>query len=214
MSRMASLFFGVDPDFRKTAIAVFRKSLHHDTNHKDLIDLRVVESSEFSIPNVAYGAHSAIYSHLISARTAETLEVTVEDPQIYLAKGPARHGDIMRLAQIAAAVASVASMFPDVRAIRMPTPQQWKGSVPKEIHQARILSRLGVPYDVVKGKTSGYCVPKVDGLGGAWAAPRAKGEWKHLVDAIGLALWGMAQAEDVFRLGIKTDTGNLISYRR
>jgi hypothetical protein len=73
-----------------------------------------------------------------------------------------------------------------------PTPQAWKGSVPKIIHQARILSKCGWKYEKVGTLDNGYCYP-VDvpiGLGDF-----KKTDWKHLVDAIGLALYAKEQYE-------------------
>lgn len=64
-------------------------------------------------------------------------------------------------------------------------PVKWKGSIPKDVHQARVLSKLGWGY-LKKGGKSPYAVPK--------NPPEQfehlkAGEWKHLVDAIGMAEW-------------------------
>lgn len=58
--------------------------------------------------------------------------------------------------------------------ILTPTPVKWKGSVPKAIHQKRILSK------VVIDSNSGF-----DAL--------TKTQQGHVIDAIGLALWGKEQ---------------------
>lgn len=60
----------------------------------------------------------------------------------------------------------------------IPLPVQWKGSVPKAIHQKRILRQANLTADL-KG------VPGTDGM-----TDTQKG---HVIDAIGLALWGERQ---------------------
>lgn len=69
----------------------------------------------------------------------------------------------------------------------LPLPSQWKGSVPKEIHQARVLRKVGIE----PKKGAGYCYPADPKVLKRWGFP--KGSWKHLSDAIGLALWGLEQ---------------------
>ncbi len=72
----------------------------------------------------------------------------------------------------------------------MPYPSQWKGSVPKQIHQGRILDRLGCDFERVgKDPSTGYCRPTSGTERWAGAEELNKGDWKHVVDAIGLALW-------------------------
>lgn len=69
-----------------------------------------------------------------------------------------------------------------------PRPREWKGSVPKHIHQARTCKHLGWAYEV-HGKDQGrYCQPSDPPklLGDDTLNP---GDWKHIMDAIGLALW-------------------------
>jgi len=67
-------------------------------------------------------------------------------------------------------------------------PQRWKGSVPKGIHQKRVLRRLGIEY-TMKGGKSPYPVPvdfkRYDKTGNVNA-----GDWKDIVDSVGLAAYG------------------------
>jgi hypothetical protein len=111
--------------------------------------------------------------------------------------------DIINLAEVAGA--ALAWSWPSNTILTRPSPQQWKGSVPKETHQGRIYKALGYR-SRVHGKGRGaYCVPILD-TGGAgsfitthvernfgntledtWTL--ADTPWADLGDAIGLALW-------------------------
>lgn len=59
-----------------------------------------------------------------------------------------------------------------------PVPVQWKGSVPKTIHQKRILGKVGLTADL-------------KGVRGA--EEMTKTQKGHCIDAIGLALWAAEQ---------------------
>lgn len=64
--------------------------------------------------------------------------------------------------------------------------QQWKGSQPKKINQARTCRKLGLDYKIMGGK-SPYCVP-TSRVPRCFQAVNA-GDWKHLLDSAGLAIW-------------------------
>lgn len=90
--------------------------------------------------------------------------------------------DILRLAQVAGAILGVlGETFLDVRLV---SPQVWKGQVPKEIHQARVCRKLGWAFDTHPD----YVVPARAHWDG-FSVSKAS-DWKHLMDAVGLALWG------------------------
>lgn len=92
--------------------------------------------------------------------------------------------DILRLAQVAgAALATVSHQQPGGAIVRLVSPQEWKGQVPKEIHQARVCKRLGWEFTT----KAGYCVPNEKHLEDFGVVNLS--DWKHLLDAIGLALW-------------------------
>ena len=75
--------------------------------------------------------------------------------------------------------------------------REWKGDIPKCVHQARVLKKRGMEYETRGSKGAGrdsrYTVPTsgFDNIrtGGKLGA----GDWKHAVDAIGLADWGLAK---------------------
>ncbi len=59
--------------------------------------------------------------------------------------------------------------------IYAPLPCEWKGSIPKEIHQERILKKAGLTFDS----------PEFRGI--------PSGSRSDVVDALGLAMWAMEQ---------------------
>ena len=66
-------------------------------------------------------------------------------------------------------------------------PSTWKGSVPKAIHQARILGKIPGTKFVQRKE---YCYPTEGPLMALGKdAGLRKGDWKHVVDAIGIAQW-------------------------
>jgi len=118
--------------------------------------------------------------------------IVVEGQTIYPGKTK-NPKDIMHLSCAAGVLVGLLSASFESPII-MPEPREWKGSGPKQIHQGRILSRLGVEYDRAGTRQSGYCYPT------HWPdhAPQGagtlnKGDWKHVVDAIGLAQYGLKE---------------------
>ena len=118
----------------------------------------------------------------------------VEGQQIY--KGKTKNPtSILMLGQVAGACLTLPAgetMFP--------LPKEWKGDVPKSVNQLRTLMYLGV-YSAFR---------KVGGKEPYWAlrphAPRLslfdrmptkmlQSDWKHTLDAVGLALWGARRAQ-------------------
>ncbi len=104
----------------------------------------------------------------------------VEGQQIYFGKTP-NPQNIVHLAQVAGACLA----WSDCEHTYLPSPSQWKGSVEKHIHQARICKKLGWDYEIRASGKNRYAVPT-----NAPFSLKAT-EWKHCMDAIGLAIWGL-----------------------
>ena len=93
--------------------------------------------------------------------------LVVEDPRIYPVS-KARHNDILKLARsVGAVVAKI-----DAPKTRLVTPATWKKSVPKHIHQRRILRALSERETAVLNDCK---------------CPRSLRH--NVVDAVGIGLW-------------------------
>lgn len=90
----------------------------------------------------------------------------------------ARPQDIARLTLISGA--ALGAILAD--RYLAPLPVQWKGSVPKKIHHARIARHLG--WELRDGVPADPAVR---------ALCERETDWKHALDAIGLALWAQGQ---------------------
>lgn len=89
--------------------------------------------------------------------------VVVEAQQYY--KGGPNAGDLLNLALVAGgAIAECVRWWPTTT-VMVPLPAEWKGQIPKAIHHARIMGRLGLSAE--------YSI--------------------HEFDAIGMALWARDQ---------------------
>jgi hypothetical protein len=69
----------------------------------------------------------------------------------------------------------------------LPKPAEWKGTVDKLVYQKWILQKAGVPFNtvVVLGGKKPYCSLLTSDIPGS--SDLNPGDWKHVVDAIGLA---------------------------
>lgn len=110
--------------------------------------------------------------------------VIVEYQEHYHGRGQTNPNNLMLLSMITGA--AVAIMGTTGAQIAVPYPKQWKGGVPKGIHQKRILDQLGWEYtDNGKKRPPKPVFPaKIPVIGDI-----DKGH-KEVVDAIGLAQWG------------------------
>jgi hypothetical protein len=116
----------------------------------------------------------------------------------------ARPQDIIHLAQVAGAAAGIAQAACPLafEGVRIPSPEVWKGSVPKGAMQGRLYTRLGVPFTFKGGDGDQYAVPDWGqdvgtfhrfAHGGKASRKINPGDWKHLGDALLLAVWGLEQ---------------------
>jgi hypothetical protein len=96
-------------------------------------------------------------------------------------RGEPRPNNIVDLCGFAGMCLTAASMVGAVHTFA-PIPSEWKGQVPKAVHQERIIRRIGLTSDLtyVNG-TTGAPLP------GAEKIPASMRT--HVIDAIGLACW-------------------------
>lgn len=100
-----------------------------------------------------------------------TSTLVVERPQVYdprLQKGD--QADIVATSVRAGVLLQRFRPWGRLDAERLPTPREWKGSVDKDVHNARVLAKLS-PEERAR-------IPKLP-----------KKELHNLIDAVGLALW-------------------------
>ena len=165
---------GVDPDSK-------------DTSWCCMEDGEVLSLGVVSIPRKFRGADSvremiwALQDLPNQVPCGKEFLLVVEGQQAYQGRGRADPNSLIMIAQVTGAVAGI--LRPFAGSLVIPRPCDWKKSVPKPIHQARILSRIGWEY--TKTSTGSYPTNAPFDF--------KVGEWLHLVDSIGLAAWGEAR---------------------
>lgn len=115
--------------------------------------------------------------------------LVVESQQVY--EGKSRKGkpeDLIRLATISGAVLRCCWAYSMAQTLN-PLPREWKGNVEKSVPQARACLALGLTYRLAGGKDPAK----------QWVVPYesrgfADADWKNLMDAVALAIWGLRNA--------------------
>lgn len=177
------IVLGVDPGSDGTGIAV-------STAHK-LLEVACVRS------NCIDPRTSHIHMMRNSVAVLEALlkrwqvSLVVVEGQSYHAKSKSPPGDIIKLANVAGALAGICAAFQPGIQVAIPKPEDWKGQTKKPINQARTFDRFGISHS----PAAGYCYPSGCATSAAirGAASLNKGDWKEVADAAGLALWGAQQ---------------------
>jgi hypothetical protein len=114
------------------------------------------------------------------------VDAVAVEAQTLMRSGSKQHKrpqDIVILGNVAGAVLGMlaGAGYPS---ILFPTPEQWKGQLPKHVMQARLYDELGWGYEMCASDS--YAVPL--------RIPNTfehitKGQWKHVGDALLLARW-------------------------
>ena len=182
-------FLGIDPDLHHTGLAIVEVG---PTGQRSVAWVGIAR-----VP-LRFKGEAAVTAMSVSLRTSRDVMTdagdnvaawgahawhyaVVEGQEIY--QGSAvKVSDLLNLAQVAGAAAGVFG------ATRIPRPKDWKGQVPKHIHQHRTCRALSWAAGLRGGKEP-YVVPIFAGGAPAGADSLKDGDWKHVMDAIGLALW-------------------------
>ena len=117
--------------------------------------------------------------------------LVVESQEAYLGSGSRKSTpkDLIWLATVAGLMAAIPS-----ERLLMPRPKEWKGQVPKAIQQGRKARRLGWQGTIHETKSGGWFEPTDFGAYPPEIHDVRGTQWGHVMDAIGLALWGLQRA--------------------
>lgn len=179
-------FIGADPDLHNVALAVV-----DDAGVP--CSVGVVEADGSTGRGAVVQMVLALHTFWCGLRVIDLFPLediagfVVEGQELYAGAGKGRTQnprDIVFLSAVAGAILNRFHRAWPKATMYFPSPQEWKGSVPKDIHQARTCAALGWTYK----KAAGYCVPEAPPtlIG---AAALKKSDWKHVLDAIALARW-------------------------
>jgi hypothetical protein len=160
---------GIDPDSKFLATAL-------------VLDTKILEVNCFIVRGSFPDFYSFCVCDFVKSMSSIT-HVVIEGQQIY-AGSKAQPNDLLKLAIISGMWAGAcAQIFPKAQII-IPKPREWKGSIDKATYQARMYHKLGWGYE----KCKGYSIPVHPTVG----HHLSNNEWKHVGDALGLALWGLS----------------------
>lgn len=186
---------GVDPDLHTTAFAV----VCDEPVRGNRVYATVVARS----PTTAKGYEAVIqqaigiqglvefFKGVKDALSPSQILLTIESPKHYPGDKKSNPADLINLAHISGM--ALACLLPVTTSGTLVSPKDWKGDTPKTVNQARSYATLEEPCFEAKG---GYMVPErlQTGMYCLGAAHLNRGDWKHMGDAIGLALYGLKRA--------------------
>lgn len=181
-------FIGIDPDMHSMGVAVVTDidGVKPYLSHVACIKAKgeTGGAAVVAISREVSDYWQAIGNDVISSCVA----FAVEGQEMYLGKTKNPRSIMFLAAAAGAALHELASQYPEAFA-RFPTPGDWKGQVPKQVHQMRAFNKLGI-MALTRGTTkSGYCVPDMTGQNVSIGGTLNIGDWKHVGDAVGIALW-------------------------
>lgn len=173
---MASeVVIGVDPDTKNLAWAVA-------TRH-EILAVGVIKSPSGQTCDMARYA-SAVLPGVVDRWK---VDMCVVEGQEFHHGGKAPPADILKLANVAGTIVGILAIASAMR-LCVAKPSEWKGQTPKPINHERTFQHYGI----LCVREQGYCYPagcakamKIAGIG-----QLVKSDWKHVSDAVGLALFG------------------------
>ncbi len=164
------MILGIDPDTHNTGICL------HRPNGGCLLDLAHVKhkyTGTRAVIEMAIRLDDVIDN---LCRNRDIKLIIIENQEAYIGRGSVPNR-LLVLAQVTGACISLCTKYSSN--ILCPKPKEWKGQVPKDIHNKRVLEKMGTSEDdLFKGN------------------PIPKPQRHHVIDAIGLALWGTSYLVD------------------
>ena len=178
-------YMGIDPDTTTTAWAIINERL--EVVHTGIIAQSI--PGWRGVENMV----SAVESYTFPSTLSDVEAIVIESQQIYTS-GPNRTPDADKILMVANVTGQLLTMFGGEA--KLAKPAAWKQQVPKGIHHKRIFSRLGISEFKMMGKVSdpkkSYGVPT--NLGHTAHGKIKASDWKHISDALGLALYAKDQS--------------------
>lgn len=171
---------GIDPDLHHAGVALV-------DDGKKLVAVRCpIVSTNFK------GAEAVVEMARSMELVLTDLFQTYGEPNTVIVEGQdsylgskVKPLDLLHLALAAGVAIGIVRACWSRPRIECPKPVTWKGSVPKHIHQKRILRSVGIAYVPQETPTRILKLPEVDGM-----AQINKRHLIHVIDAMGLAVWG------------------------
>lgn len=190
MSKHPSVVIGIDPDLHKPSICVL------DLETGQPVGVRCFKCAKGKIERDAVVSaclelKGAIRSMLQDLDEPTVKGAVVEGQEVaYSAKDGKNPRSLLMLAPVAGALLQECGYETDN--LFFPAPGEWKGQMPKQNHQYhRVFGELGWKAQKSgKDPKTGYAFPIAPPRSCDGVEDLNKADWKHVADAIGLALWG------------------------
>ena len=177
---------GIDPDLHTTPIVLIQGNQILDIEICTVnADYRDRSAGIRMAKLIGYSIEAIIHRNENLLKSGNKCYIGVEGQEVYM-KGVARPNDIVNLALVTGAC--LAYSFPDWPIpfyVESPLPKDWKGQVPKRVSQRKILEEFKIPSTQLQDS----CRPSAEYLKQNDFPNVKLPDWKHVVDAMGLALW-------------------------
>jgi len=178
-------YCGIDPDTSTCAVGfvdVWKVGNQlHGRIHNGWVEKPTLTSTYVKCHHLGFRLDPVLQMKL---STCDGMAIEGQDVIRGHTKNPA---DIIKLAQVAG---FWAAQRRGNATVHVPEPKEWKGQVPKGVHHKRLCAMLGLRSKTMGGKHPYECPLNDDGT------PRVNlgngivpSDWKHLLDAFGLAIW-------------------------
>ena len=178
-----TLALGIDPDLHHAGVALVRDG-------SKLVAVRCPTiASRYRGGDAVVAMAGALNLALIEllSEHGEPDVCAVESQQSYLGS-KVKPQDLIHLGQMAGGSVYMLRALMFSARIELPKPAAWKGTVPKDVHQKRILSMVRIPYEQGSKPTKILRLPEGLGFEGM-----KRSHFSHVIDAIGLASWACSQ---------------------
>lgn len=188
--KMKQLFIGADPDIHNQSLVVIDElcnivGIYFVRERMKRKGQKGRESTRLMSTNGLQRLFSEIdLVGTVAAMAVEGQNVT------YTAKQGANPQNIVDLAGVAGGIMSLGSALHPNAEVYFPAPSDWKGTIPKKVHQCRTLGKFDLKYEMKGGKKP-YPVPIQGTITRLYRGPDKinAGDWEDITDSLGLAYY-------------------------